>query len=48
MGGWVVGEEASVDNSVAEQFETCFTWTPVLGDGDCRLFGDIQELADVR
>jgi len=47
MGGWVLGEEASVHNPGAEPLETGLRWTPALGDGSCRLFGDIRGLAVV-
>jgi hypothetical protein len=45
MGGWVSREEALVDNPATEQVETVGRWTPALGDGGGRFFGDFQDLA---
>jgi len=47
MGGGVSGEVASVHHPGAELIETSLRWTPVLGDGGCRLFSDIRDLAAV-
>ena len=41
MGRWVSGGEASVNQVGTEQFERAVRLTPELGDGGCRLFGDI-------
>ena len=45
MGGWVLGEEASVHDPGSELLEAVSRWTPALGDGGCRFFGDIRGLA---
>ena len=47
MGGAVSTEEASVDYPGAEPFETGLRWTPGLGDGGRRCFGDIQDVAAI-
>jgi len=47
MGGGVSREEASVHDPGAELSETSSRWTPALGDGSRRCFGDIRELAAV-
>jgi len=47
MGGWVLGEDSSAHNPAAKSFKTGFRWPPVMGDGGCRFFGDIRELAGV-
>jgi hypothetical protein len=44
MGGWVSREEASVYYPWTEQFETVAKWTPALGDGSGRFFGDFPDL----
>jgi len=45
MGGWVSREEASVHYPGTELFETDARWTPALGDGGCRFFGDFRDMA---
>jgi len=45
MSGWVSREEASVHYPGTEPFETAARWTPALGDGSCRFFGDFREVA---
>jgi len=47
MGGGISREEASVHYPGAEPIETHLRWTPALGDGGRRFFGDIRELAAV-
>jgi len=47
-GGRVSGEETSVHYPETELFETAASWTPVMGDSGCRLFGDFWELAVFR
>jgi len=47
MGGWVSAEEALAHYLRAAQFETGLRWSPALGDGGCRLFGDNPELAAI-
>jgi len=47
MGGGVSREEASVQYLRAELIETSLRWTPALGDGGRRFFGNIQDLAAV-
>ena len=45
MGGLVSGEEASVYYSGTEPVVTAVRLLPALGDGGCRCFGDISQLA---
>jgi len=47
MGGGVSREEPLVQYREAEPIETSSRWTPSLGDGGCRYFGDIQDMAAI-
>jgi len=47
IGGWVARENASVHHPEADLIDTARRWTPALGDGGCRFFGDIGELAAI-
>ena len=47
MGGGVSREEVSVHYPGAELIEKSSRWTPALGDGSRRFFGDIPDLAAV-
>jgi hypothetical protein len=48
LGGWVIGEEASVHNPGTEPLETGSTWTSAMRDNSIRFLGDIGDLADIR
>jgi hypothetical protein len=45
IGGRVSQEEASVQYAEAEPSETAANLTTALGEGGCRFFQDIQDLA---
>jgi len=47
MGGKVSRKEASVHYPGAALIETSSRWTPSLGDGGSRFFGNIRDLAAV-
>ena len=45
MGRWVSREEDSVNNPGTEPVETVAQLNAALGDGGCRMVGDIRDLA---
>jgi len=45
MGGRDSREEESFNYPETEPFDTAAKWTPALGDGGCRFFGDFREVA---
>jgi len=45
MGGGVCWKEESVHYAATESSEIAARWTPALGDGGCRYFGDFRDLA---